>query len=118
MMSNRATVPEVTPTPTFVCRCEEIAIEVIAATLAAGARTVNDVKWRTRAGMGLCQGIYCVPVIAAMVAQATDVPIDRVAPITTRPPVRPLPLEALAGLELEGEPQTGSAGTSRTEERA
>jgi len=117
-MSDRDALPEVRPAPTLVCRCEEIPIEEIAAALAAGAQTVNDIKWRTRAGMGLCQGIYCVPVIAAIVAQATDVPIGRVAPITTRPPVRPLPLEALAGLELEGVPQTGSAGTSSNEERA
>jgi hypothetical protein len=48
--------------------------------------------------MGACQGIFCVPVIAAMAAQATGVPIDRVAGMTMRPPVRPLDLEALATL--------------------
>ena len=59
---------------TLICRCEEILLEEIVAALAAGAQTVNDVKRRTRAGMGACQGIFCVPVIAAMVAQATGVP--------------------------------------------
>ena len=83
---------------TVICRCEEILLEEIAAAFAAGAKTVDDVKRRTRAGMGACQGIYCVPVIAAMAAQATGVPIDRVAGMTMRPPVRPLALEALAGL--------------------
>jgi hypothetical protein len=33
-----------------------------------------------------------------MVAQATGTPIDRVAPMTARPPVRPVPLAALAAL--------------------
>src|SRR5918997_6266993 len=84
---------------TVTCRCEEILLEGIAAAFASGAQTVDDVKRRTRAGMGACQGIYCVPVIAAMVAQATGTPIDRVAGMTLRPPVRPLALETLASLQ-------------------
>src|ERR687893_667551 len=67
------------PGATLTCRCEEILLEEIVGALAAGAQTVDDVKRRTRAGMGACQGIYCVPVIAAMAAQATGVPVDRVA---------------------------------------
>ena len=83
---------------TLTCRCEEILLEEIVAAFAAGAQTVDDVKRRTRAGMGACQGIFCVPVIAAMAAQATGMPIDRVAGMTARPPVRPIALEALATL--------------------
>ena len=83
---------------TFGCRCEEILLEEIVAAIAAGAQSVDDIKRRTRAGMGTCQGIFCVPVIAAMVAQATGVSIDRVAGITARPPVRPVMLETLANL--------------------
>jgi D-hydroxyproline dehydrogenase subunit alpha len=83
---------------TFGCRCEEILLEEIVAAITAGAQTVDDVKRRTRAGMGTCQGIFCVPVIAAMVAQATGVSIDRVAGITARPPVRPVMLETLTNL--------------------
>ena len=82
----------------FVCRCEEILLEEIVAAIGAGAESVDDVKRRTRAGMGTCQGIFCVPVIAAMVAQATALPIDRVAGITARPPVRPVMLAALANM--------------------
>lgn len=83
---------------TMICRCEEIPGEEIAAALLAGAKTVNDVKWRTRAAMGACQGTYCVPVIAAMVAEATGLPLAEVAPITSRPPVRAVALQALADL--------------------
>ena len=86
------------PSATVTCRCGESLLEEIVAALSAGGRTVDDVKRRTRAGMGTCQGIYCVPVIAAMVAQATGVPIDRIAPMTARPPVRPLALESLASV--------------------
>src|SRR5262245_33204705 len=81
---------------TFVCRCEEVTSEEIVAALVAGATSLDDVKRRTRAGMGVCQGIYCMPVITAMVAQARGVSIDRLTPMTTRPPVRVIPLEGLA----------------------
>ena len=100
---------------TLICRCEEILLEEVAAALAAGAQTVDDVKRRTRAGMGACQGIYCVPVIAAMAAQATRVPIDRVAGMTMRPPVRPLTLEALAS--LNGVVSNGDESQASDEER-
>jgi hypothetical protein len=97
---------------TLLCRCEEILLEEIVAAFAAGAQTVDDIKRRTRAGMGVCQGIFCVPVIAAMAAQATRLPIDRVAGMTMRPPVRPLSLETLAtlnGLVFNGdEPQAST----------
>jgi NAD(P)H-nitrite reductase large subunit len=90
---------------TLTCRCEEVLTEEIAIALAAGARTVDDVKRRTRAVMGACQGIFCMPVIAVMVAQATGTPIEQVTPMTTRPPVRPIALEALADLpDLNGMP--------------
>ncbi len=91
-------VPVLDPEATLACRCEEILLEEIVSAIAAGARTVDDVKRRTRAGMGTCQGIFCMPVIAAIVAQATGVPIDRIAPMTARPPVRPLTLESLANM--------------------
>jgi NAD(P)H-nitrite reductase large subunit len=96
-----------------VCRCEEIASAEIADAIAAGARTVDDVKRRTRAGMGLCQGIYCMPYIAATMAQATGTAIERIAPMTARPPVRPIPLEALADL---GESDEDGDGQQEREE--
>jgi NAD(P)H-nitrite reductase large subunit len=83
---------------TQTCRCEEVLLAEVIAAIAAGAASVDDVKRRTRAGMGACQGIYCVPAIAAIIAQATATPIERVGPMTARPPLRPIPLEALAAL--------------------
>lgn len=79
-----------------VCRCEEIGADEIRAAIAAGARTVGDVKRQTRAGMGLCQGIFCVPIVAALLHAETGRPLAAIAPMTARPPVRPLPLGALA----------------------
>jgi NAD(P)H-nitrite reductase large subunit len=50
--------------PPDLCRCECISVEVVERAIAEGNRTINDVKRRTRAGMGICQGAYCVEHIA------------------------------------------------------
>lgn len=85
-------------TTVTVCRCEEVLSEEVAGAISSGARTVNDVKRWTRAGMGVCQGVYCVPAIASLVAEATGMAIGTVAPMTARAPARPIRLEALADL--------------------
>ena len=104
------------PGDTLICRCEEILAEEVVAAFATGAQTVDDVKRRTRAGMGACQGIFCVPVIAAMAAQATGVPVERLAGMTMRPPVRPLALEALATLNMHGMASNGDEPLDSDEE--
>ena len=79
-----------------ICRCEEIALEAVEQAIAEGARTLDDVKRRTRAGMGLCQGIYCAPELADVLAVRTGVDAGAIVPMTARPPARPLPLGLLA----------------------
>jgi len=82
--------------PCYLCRCEAVTEPDIRTAIAAGACTLNDVKRQTRAGMGLCQGIFCLPAIASLLAE-TGTPLAEIEPMTARPPVRPLPLDALAG---------------------
>ena len=81
----------------LICRCEEIARDEIVKAIASGARTVNDVKRQTRAGMGVCQGIYCVGEIANLLHAATSTPIGEIALMTARPPVRLVPVGRIAG---------------------
>lgn len=99
----------------LACRCEEILLEEIVAAVIAGARSVDDVKRRTRAGMGICQGIYCSPTIAAIVAEATGSSIGRIAPMTARPPTRMVALEALAAMEPDGTLRTNSSARDRSD---
>lgn len=90
---------DATPSPPvaqFLCRCEEIDDDEIRRAIAAGARTIDAVKRRTRAGMGLCQGIACVPAIAALLRAEEDEGAVPFAPLTARPPVRPITLDQLA----------------------
>ena len=48
----------------YLCRCECVTAAAVEEAIAEGNLTINDVKRRTRAGMGICQGIYCVGEIA------------------------------------------------------
>ena len=90
---------ETTPAPCYVCRCEEIAADEIRQAIAEGARSINDVKRRTRVGMGLCQGIFCTAPIAALIHASTGLPLAEIVPMTARPPVRLVPLGLLADME-------------------
>jgi NAD(P)H-nitrite reductase large subunit len=85
--------------PCFVCRCEEVTAQRIAEAISAGATSLNDLKRRTRAGMGLCQGAYCLPEIARILADQTDRSVDQIEPMTSRPPARAVTLDVLARSE-------------------
>jgi NAD(P)H-nitrite reductase large subunit len=80
----------------LICRCEEITDQEVIEAIVAGARTVNDVKRQTRAGMGVCQGVYCVGEIAKMLQEATGTPAGEIALVTARPPVRLVPVDRIA----------------------
>lgn len=83
----------------MLCRCEEVTTPEIEAAIGEGATTLNDVKRRTRAGMGMCQGRWCGHVLAALVSERTGKPITALAPMTARPPVCPISLGVLADTE-------------------
>ena len=57
----------------IVCRCETVTEAEIrqAVRRPVGARTIDGVKRRTRAGMGRCQGGFCLPRVAAIIAEET-----------------------------------------------
>jgi len=57
----------------IVCRCELVSEGEIVDTINAPlpAKTVDAVKWRTRAGMGRCQGGFCTPAVLNILARET-----------------------------------------------
>jgi len=83
----------------LICRCEEITDEEVVLAIDEGARSVNEVKRRTRAGMGLCQGKTCSHLVMQIIARASGEAPGSVLPGTARPPVRPLTLGALVDEE-------------------
>lgn len=63
-----------------ICRCESITeAEIVAAIHApCGARTMDGVKRRVRAGMGRCQGGFCGPRVTAIMARELGIPVTAV----------------------------------------
>lgn len=87
------------PDETQVCRCEETLASEVRQAIGEGATTINDVKRRTRAGMGVCQGIFCTGTIARMINAHAGVPLSNIEPMTARPPARLVPLVQVAAGE-------------------
>jgi bacterioferritin-associated ferredoxin len=81
----------------MVCPCEAVRASAIQAAIAQGARSLNDVKRRTRAGMGVCQGVQCGHPIRTMICEQTGIDPAQIPPMTSRPPARLLRLADLAG---------------------
>ncbi len=63
-----------------VCRCEKVTEgEIIdAIRRPTGARSLDGVKRRTRAGMGRCQGGFCTPRIAELLSRELGIPMEEV----------------------------------------
>jgi thioredoxin reductase/bacterioferritin-associated ferredoxin len=80
---------------TIVCRCEGISAGEIRKAIRQGTINLNDIKKRTRSGMGYCQGTHCLPTIAAMLAREFNARPEEISMMTTRPPARPIPLSLL-----------------------
>jgi thioredoxin reductase/bacterioferritin-associated ferredoxin len=81
---------------TVVCRCEEVTMQDVISAVADGARDVNDIKRRTRLGMGHCQGRFCGQVINELIWRLTGVREQREV-FTPRIPVKPVPFGCLSG---------------------
>jgi NAD(P)H-nitrite reductase large subunit len=95
-----------------ICRCEEVHLSEIEEAIRLGARSLNEIKRATRAGMGLCQGNTCRRLVIGILARETGTPVAEIAHGTYRPPVRPITLSVLATSEDagRGEEQTTSDG--------
>lgn len=81
---------------TILCRCEEVTLQMILEAIAAGACTAKEIKLRTRAGMGICQGRTCRPLLDRMVQSSVQSPAPEDGALSCRFPVRPLLLSDLA----------------------
>ena len=65
---------------TIICRCESITEgEIIDAIhRVPGARSIDGVKRRTRAGMGRCQGGFCSPRVIEILSRELGIPMEEV----------------------------------------
>lgn len=85
----------------LICRCQEVTRQEILAAISDGATTINGVKRRVRAGMGLCQGKTCERLVAKILAEETGKNPADIQPQTSRMPVRPVKISVVGGLDDE-----------------
>ena len=62
----------------LVCRCELVTEAEIHDAIARGARTLDGLKFRTRAGMGRCQGGFCTSRCMEQLSRELGVPLSAV----------------------------------------
>jgi glycerol-3-phosphate dehydrogenase len=55
----------------IVCRCEMVSAKEVREAIARGARTMDGIKFRTRAQAGRCHGSFCTPRVMKLLAEET-----------------------------------------------
>lgn len=83
---------------TIVCRCEELTARTLREKIRAGFTNMDALRGETRCGMGPCQGRNCMVTAARLIAEGQNAPSPAPPVFRGRPPIRPLPLGALASL--------------------
>lgn len=83
------------PDQTVICRCEEVTMGDVKKAVADGAEDINDMKRRTRLGMGHCQGRFCGQVICELIEQLSGKYQVREW-FTPRIPAKPVTFRTLA----------------------
>ena len=81
----------------FVCFCEDITAKDIEQAVHEGFGDIQTLKRYSTVTMGPCQGKMCHASAAAVTARATGLQVNEVGSTTSRPPLQPVPMSALAG---------------------
>lgn len=61
-----------------ICRCETVTEGQIVEAICRGATTLDGIKYRTRAGMGRCQGGFCTPRILRIMERELGVKVTEI----------------------------------------
>jgi NADPH-dependent 2,4-dienoyl-CoA reductase/sulfur reductase-like enzyme len=81
---------------TLACRCEEVTAGAIRRAARLGATGPNQMKAYLRCGMGPCQGRFCAPTVAALIAEVRGLAPAEVPPLRPRAPYKPITVGMLA----------------------
>ena len=84
--------PEAVPVPhdVTICRCESVTDSTLRALIDSGVHDLNELKRRSRAGMGPCQGRYCAGSLINLLRDHTDVMESAATSFTAQNPVKPV----------------------------
>ncbi len=81
----------------FVCICEDVTEKDLHDAIAEGFDEMQTLKRYSTLSMGPCQGKMCLKAAIGICAAHTGLSINETGTTTSRPPVHPVPLGALAG---------------------
>lgn len=81
----------------ILCRCEDVTRADVERAVATGFDDLEEVKRYTGFGTGPCQGKDCLRMVAEALAALTGRAPETMHPFTSRPPLAPTTLIALAG---------------------
>ena len=62
----------------IVCRCEQVTEAEIQEAIRRGATTLDGIKFRTRVGMGRCQGGFCTHFVLKILHQLKEIPMTQI----------------------------------------
>lgn len=62
----------------IVCRCEMVSAKEIKDAIDCGAKTLDGIKFRTRAQAGRCHGSFCTTRIMKMLSEKKNIPLTKV----------------------------------------
>jgi glycerol-3-phosphate dehydrogenase len=62
----------------LICRCEHVSEGEVIEAIHRGASTLDGIKFRTRAGMGRCQGGFCTPHLIQVLTHQTGMKVEAI----------------------------------------
>ena len=80
-LPNNETKKLITNRPRFghlICRCEHVSEGEVIEAIHRGASTLDGIKYRTRAGMGRCQGGFCTPHLIQVLSHQTGMKVETI----------------------------------------
>ncbi|OBQ74216.1 NAD(P)/FAD-dependent oxidoreductase [Mesorhizobium erdmanii] len=89
-----ASMARALPDDAIVCRCENVSAGDVRRSVGLGGGEANRVKSLSRAGMGRCQGRYCLLAAVELVAAQAGCTPDTVGRFRAQAPARPAPISA------------------------
>jgi NADPH-dependent 2,4-dienoyl-CoA reductase/sulfur reductase-like enzyme len=86
--------PDEARAETTICRCEDVVCSELDAIRESGSDNIGSLKRQSRAGMGRCQGRYCVPEAVERLCRRQSVTPGEFSFAAPRPPLKPFPASA------------------------
>ena len=62
----------------IVCRCETVSAREVKDAIKRGAKTLDGIKFRTRAQAGRCHGSFCATRLLKMLSEGTKTPVTKI----------------------------------------